>query len=205
MVSGIDFLRQHKNAPAGLDAKRVIVIGGGNTAMDAVRTARRLGAADARIMYRRSGEELPAREEEVRHAVEEGVAFDFLVSPVELLGDNGWLTGARLQRMELGEPDESGRRRPKPIEGELIEVPVDMAVVAIGNAPNPLLLSTVPELEQTSRGTLAIDEETGATSLPGVFAGGDIVTGGATVISAMGAARKAAAAIDAYLSEPALT
>jgi glutamate synthase (NADPH/NADH) small chain len=156
-------------------------------------------------MYRRSEEELPAREEEVRHAVEEGVAFDFLVSPVELLGDNGWLTGARLQRMELGEPDESGRRRPKPIEGDLIEVPVDMAVVAIGNAPNPLLLSTVPELEQTSRGTLAIDEETGATSLPGVFAGGDIVTGGATVISAMGAARKAAAAIDAYLREPALT
>jgi glutamate synthase (NADPH/NADH) small chain len=188
-----------------VNAKRVAVFGGGNTAMDAVRTARRLGAADARILYRRSGEELPAREEEVRHAVEEGVAFDFLVSPIELLGVNGWLTGARLQRMELGDPDESGRRRPKPIEGDLIEVPVDMAVVAIGNAPNPLLLSTVPELEQTARGTLAIDEETGATSLPGVFAGGDIVTGGATVISAMGAARKAAAAIDAYLSEPALT
>jgi len=183
--------------------KKVAVFGAGNTAMDAVRTAVRLGAAEARIMYRRTSEEMPARREEVRHAAEEGVIFDFLVSPLEFLGDaDGWLRGIWLQEMELGEPDASGRRRPRPIQGARYEVPIDMVVVAVGNAPNPLLLSTVPDLDRTPAGTLIVDEESGETSIQGVFAGGDIVTGGATVISAMGAGRTAAMAIDRWLSPP---
>jgi glutamate synthase (NADPH/NADH) small chain len=183
-----------------LAGKRVAVFGGGNTAMDAVRTAQRLGAAEATIFYRRTRDEMPARAEEVRHAEEEGIRFVFLASPMELHGVDGLLTGVRLQRMELGEPDESGRRRPEPIDGDLIDEPIDLAVVAIGNAPNPLLLSTCPELERTEWGTIVVDEETGETTLPGVFAGGDIVTGGATVILAMGAGRRAAAAINTHLA-----
>ncbi len=180
--------------------KRVAVFGGGNTAMDAVRTALRLGADDASIIYRRTAEEMPARAEEVRHAEEEGVTFEFLATPTELSGnDAGLLTSMVLQRMTLGEPDESGRRRPVPIEGDCVERPVDLAIVAIGNAPNPLLLSTVPGLERSDRGTVVVDPESGRTSLPGVFAGGDIVTGGATVILAMGAGRRAAAGIEAWL------
>lgn len=180
--------------------KNIAVFGGGNTAMDAVRTARRLGADPATIYYRRSDAEMPARAEEVHHAKAEGIGFETLVSPIELLGnDDGWLTGARFQRMELGEPDDSGRRRPQPIPGDEFEIPIDVAVVAIGNEPNPLIHRTAPDLEQTAWGTIVADAETGRTAKKAVFAGGDIVTGGATVILAMGAGRRAAASINEYL------
>jgi glutamate synthase (NADPH/NADH) small chain len=183
-----------------LHQKTVAVFGGGNTAMDAVRTARRLGAAPAKILYRRSEAEMPARAEEMAHAKVEGIEFETLVMPTAMLGDEeGWLTGVRLQRMELGEPDESGRQRPEPIPGDEYEIGIDVAVVAIGNDPNPLIHKTTPDLEQTTRGTLVADPQTGRTSKVGVFAGGDIVTGGATVILAMGAGRRAAASIDEYL------
>jgi glutamate synthase (NADPH/NADH) small chain len=169
--------------------------------MDAVRTARRLGAETATIFYRRTEAEMPARLEEIRHAREEGVRFEFGTSPTELLGGpDGWLEGMRLQRMKPGEPDASGRRRPVPIPGAVEEVAVDVVVVAVGNAPNPLIGRTTPDLELGRRGTIAADSETGRTSKKGVFAGGDIVTGGATVILAMGAGRRAAIAIDAYLA-----
>jgi glutamate synthase (NADPH) small chain len=181
--------------------KTVAVFGGGNTAIDAVRTALRLGAAHARILYRRSEAEMPARAEEVRHARAEGVEIEPLVSPIALIGDDeGWLTGVRLQRMEPGEPDDSGRHAPRPIPGDVYDTPIDVAIVAIGNDPNPLLVRTAPDLEQTARGTIVADPDTGRTTKVGVFAGGDIVTGGATVILAMGAGRRAAAAIDEYLS-----
>jgi glutamate synthase (NADPH/NADH) small chain len=181
--------------------RQVVVFGGGNTAMDAARTARRMGAASVRILYRRTEDEMPARREEVRHAREEGVIFDFLVSPTELAGSDGMLETVELQKMELGEPDDSGRRRPQPIPGATSEVDADLAVVAIGNGANPLLLATVPQLEKTRWGTIAVDEETGRTSMPGVFAGGDIVTGGATVILAMGAGRRAAFSIESWLAD----
>ena len=178
--------------------KRVAVIGAGNTALDAVRTALRLGARDATIYYRRTEDEMPARREEIRHAREEGVHFEFLLDPVAFLGDDGWLHTMRVQRMRLGEPDESGRSRPEPLEASLTDVPVDVVVIAVGNAPNPTLGRT-PGLDISERGTIVADEETGMTSRGGVFAGGDIVTGGATVILAMGAGRRAATAIDGYL------
>ncbi|MEX2278724.1 MAG: NADPH-dependent glutamate synthase [Acidimicrobiia bacterium] len=178
--------------------KRVAVVGGGNTALDAVRTALRLGARDATIYYRRTEDEMPARREEIRHAREEGVHFEFLLNPVEFLGDEGWLHTMRLQRMRLGEADDEGRRRPEPVEGSTTDVPVDVVIIAVGNAPNPSLART-PGLAVSNRGTILVDDETGMTSRDGVFAGGDIVTGGATVILAMGAGRKAAAAIDRYL------
>ena len=181
--------------------ERVVVLGGGNTAMDAARTALRLGAGDVRVLYRRTENEMPARVEEIKHGKEEGIHFEFLVSPIELHGTDGILTGLTLRKMELGEPDNSGRRRPQPIEGAIDSIDADLAVVAIGNDPNPLLLSTYPELEQTGWGTIAVDEATGRTSMPGVFAGGDIVTGGATVILAMGAGRRAAASIQAWLDD----
>ena len=182
-----------------LTGRRVVVVGGGNTAMDAVRTALRMGASEARIVYRRTAEEMPARREEARHAEEEGVAFDFLTAPTEFIGDEeGWLRSMTTIRMELGEPDDSGRRRPRPIEGSETTEPVDVVIVAVGNKPNPMLQHT-SGLTHTRWGTLDADPDTGATSLPGVFAGGDIVTGGATVILAMGAGRTAAAAIDDYL------
>lgn len=181
--------------------KRVAVIGGGNTAMDAVRTALRLGARDATIYYRRTEDEMPARREEIRHAREEGVHFEFLQNPVAFVGEDGWLTGMRVQRMRLGEPDDEGRRRPEPVADSEVEVPVDVVVIAVGNAPNPTLRTT-PGLEMSSRGTIVADSETGMTSRPGVFAGGDVVTGGATVILAMGAGRRAAAAINAWLTTP---
>jgi glutamate synthase (NADPH/NADH) small chain len=181
--------------------KRVVVFGGGNTAMDAARTAQRLGAGDVRVLYRRTEEEMPARREEVRHAREEGIVFDFLVSPTALCGVDGVLAGLTLQEMELGEPDDSGRRRPRPVAGAVRELDAELAVVAIGNGPNPLLLSTVPELKRTRWGTVAVDGNTGRTSMPGVFAGGDIVTGGATVILAMGAGRRAAASIEDWLHD----
>ncbi len=166
------------------------------------------------MAYRRTEAEMPARVEEIHHAKEEGIVFDFLVSPLELLGnDEGWLTGVRFQRMELGEPDDSGRRRPIPIEGDVFDLDADVAIVAIGNSPNPLLPATEPHLKQTRWGTLEVDETTGRTTMRGVFAGGDITTGGATVILAMGAGRVAAASINEYLEtgvwsetpEPALT
>jgi glutamate synthase (NADPH/NADH) small chain len=178
--------------------KRVAVIGGGNTAMDAVRTALRLGARDATIYYRRTEDEMPARREEIRHAREEGVHFEFLLNPVAFQGEDGWLNAMRLERMRLGEPDDEGRRRPEPVAGSEVEVPVDVVIIAVGNAPNPTLRKT-PGLEISSRGTIVVDDETGLTSRSGVFAGGDVVTGGATVILAMGAGRRAAAAIDEWL------
>jgi glutamate synthase (NADPH/NADH) small chain len=184
-----------------LTGKTVVVIGGGNTAMDAVRTALRMGAATASILYRRTEAEMPARLEEVRHAREEGVEFRFLVNPTEFLGDDeGWLTGVRLQDMELGEPDDGGRRRPVPVAGTERDIEIDVAVVAAGNAPNPMLKATTPDLHHTGWGTVEADDATGRTSKPGVFAGGDIVTGGATVILAMGAGRRAAASIEEYLA-----
>lgn len=180
----------------------VAVFGGGNTAMDAARCAVRLGASPVTVFYRRSEAEMPARQEEIAHAREEGIVFEMLTSPVELVGDQqGRLRAVTLQRMELGEPDESGRRRPVPIFGDTFTQEIAVAVVAIGNAPNPLLTRSAADLDVGPRGTLIADETTGATSKPGVFAGGDIVTGGATVILAMGAGRRAAAAIDDYLAE----
>jgi glutamate synthase (NADPH/NADH) small chain len=182
-----------------LEGRPVAVIGGGNTAIDAARTALRLGGNPVTLFYRRTEEEMPARREEVVHAREEGVRFSFLTSPIAFEGEEGWLRAARLQRMDQGEPDESGRRSPVPIEGDIHVEKIDLAVIAIGNAPNPVLLRATPDLETTGRGTVVVDPETGATSIPGVFAGGDVATGGATVILAMGAGRRAAASIDAFL------
>lgn len=180
--------------------KTVAVFGGGNTAMDAVRTSKRLGAKNAMIIYRRSEKEMPARIEEVHHAKEEGIEFLMLTNPLEFTGDEaGWLRGVKLQKMELGEPDASGRRKPIPVEGSEYILPIDMAVVAIGNGSNPIIKNTTPDLEHNRRGNIVVDPETMKTTKEGVFAGGDIVTGGATVILAMGAGRKAAAAIDEYL------
>jgi len=179
----------------------VIVVGGGNTAMDAVRTARRLGARTATLVYRRSEAEMPARTEEVKHAREEGVQFRMLTDPVELLGDkDGWLTGARCVRMELGEPDASGRRRPMPIRGSEHILPVNVVIIGVGTHANPLIQSSTPDLKTTPHNYIVADSATMRTSKRGVFAGGDIVTGGATVILAMGAGRKAAASIHEYLS-----
>lgn len=181
--------------------KSVAVVGGGNVAMDAARTALRLGAEHVYIVYRRSEKELPARLEEVHHAKEEGIEFRLLNNPVEILGEDGWARALRCVKMELGEPDSSGRRRPVEIPGSEFELPVDTVVIAIGQGPNPLVQSTTKGLDTGKRGNIVADEETGATSKPGVFAGGDIVTGAATVILAMGAGKKAAAAIDRYLRE----
>ena len=177
--------------------RRVAVIGGGNTALDAVRTALRLGARDATVYYRRTEDEMPARREEVRHAREEGVHFEFLVNPVAFRGADGWLHTMELERMRLGDPDTDGRCRPEPIAGTRVDVPVDVVVIAVGNAPNPTLART-PGLDVSSRGTIVTDGETGMTSRRGVFAGGDIVTGGATVILAMGAGRRAASGISDF-------
>ena len=181
--------------------KNVAVFGGGNTAMDAVRTAKRLGAKNAYIIYRRSDAEMPARKEEVHHAKDEGIEFLFLANPLEFLGDSdGWLTSVRLQKMELGEPDSSGRRKPIPIRGSEYILDIDMAVIAIGNGSNPIIQKTTPDLQYTKWGNIVVDENTMSTPKKGVFAGGDIVTGGATVILAMGAGRKAAAAINEFLN-----
>ena len=182
---------------------RVAVIGGGNTAMDSCRTARRMGAEEVYIVYRRSEAEMPARVEEVRHAKEEGVTFLTLHNPVEYLADErGHVKAMRLQRMELGEPDASGRRSPVPVEGDVVTLDVDEVIVSVGVSPNPLIPNSIEGLEVTRRGTLAVNEETLQTSLPMLYAGGDIVRGGATVILAMGDGRKAAAAMaDALLNK----
>ena len=180
----------------------VAVVGGGNVAMDAARTALRLGAEHVYIVYRRGEDELPARREEAHHAKEEGVDFQLLNNPVEIMSDGkGWVRALKCIRMELGEPDESGRRSPKAVKGSEFELPVDTVVIAIGQGPNPIVASTTPGMETNKRGNIVADEETCATTKPGVFAGGDIVTGAATVILAMGAGKKAAAAIDSYLKE----
>lgn len=181
--------------------KKVAVVGAGNVAMDAARTAKRLGAEQVYIVYRRSEDEMPARKEEIGHAKEEGIELRLLNNPTRILGnEKGWVSGMECVKMELGEPDSSGRRSPVEIKGSEYVLDVDMVVMAIGQGPNPLLKQTTPELETNKRGNIVANEE-GATSIPGVFAGGDIVTGAATVISAMGAGKKAALAIDEYLSK----
>ncbi len=183
-------------------AKRVAVFGGGNVAMDAARTALRLGADKVSIIYRRTREEMPARKEEVEHAAEEGVEFLMLSQPVAITADeNGLVKGVVVRECQLGEPDASGRRSPIEIEGTDHELPYECVVVAIGNASNPLIKMTTPEIEVNKRGNFIVNEETNETSIPGVFAGGDIVLGAATVILAMGQGRKAAAAMNAYLEE----
>ena len=180
--------------------KKVCVVGGGNVAMDAARTALRLGA-EVHIIYRRTEVELPARREEVHHARQEGIVFDMLTNPVEVLGDDkGWVKAIKCIRMELGEPDESGRRSPVPVEGSEFEIETDTVIMALGTSPNPLIASSTKGLETTRRGGLVADEN-GATTREGIFAGGDAVTGAATVILAMGAGRKAAAAIRDYLTK----
>ena len=181
--------------------RRVATLGGGNVAMDSARTALRLGAEASIIVYRRGREEMPARDEEIHHAEEEGVDFHILTNPTQILSDaNGWVRGMECMQMELGEPDESGRRRPKPIAGSEFTLEVDTVVVAIGNAPNPLIPNTTPQIQTTKWGTIVADDKTGLTTMPGVYAGGDVVTGAATVILAMGAGRTAADAMHEYLT-----
>jgi glutamate synthase (NADPH/NADH) small chain len=181
-------------------AKKCVVVGGGNVAMDAARTALRLGA-EVHVVYRRGEEELPARKEEVHHAKEEGIIFDLLTNPVEIHEDeNGWVKSITCIRMELGEPDESGRRSPVEIPGSEFEIECDAVIMALGTSPNPLISSTTKGLEINRRKCIVANEETGQTSKEGVFAGGDAVTGAATVILAMGAGKAAAKGIDEYLS-----
>ena len=181
-------------------AHKVAVVGGGNVAMDAARCAKRMGAEDVYIVYRRSEKELPARLEEIEHAKEEGIVFKFLTAPLEVLSDENFnVTGMRCQQMELGEPDESGRRRPVPVEGSDFTLDLDCVIAAIGTSPNPLIRTTTPGLETNRKGCIVADDEHGITSKDGVFAGGDAVTGAATVILAMGAGKRAAQAMDSYI------
>jgi glutamate synthase (NADPH/NADH) small chain len=197
LMAAYDFPRSDTPVLVG---QRVAVVGGGNVAMDAVRTAKRLGAKEAMIVYRRTHDELPARAEEVHHAEQEGVKFEFLTAPVEVIGsEKRWVTGMKCQKMQLGEPDSSGRRRPEVIPGSEFILECDTVVVAIGTKANPLLTATCPELKLNKWGNIVADEN-GATSIPGVFGGGDIVRGAATVILAMGDGKKSAAAIDKYLA-----
>ncbi|MCG9479471.1 MAG: NADPH-dependent glutamate synthase [Actinomycetia bacterium] len=180
-------------------APKVAVVGGGNVAMDSARTAKRLGAEHVYLVYRRSEQEMPARKEEAEHAKEEGIEFVLLTNPVKIKGKDGWVDKLRVIKMDLGEPDQSGRRRPIPIEGSEYDLDVDVVVMAIGQGPNPLLLADTPKLKLNKWGNIEADLETGKTNMKGVFAGGDIVTGAATVILAMGAGKKAAHAIDNYI------
>jgi glutamate synthase (NADPH/NADH) small chain len=182
--------------------EKVAVIGGGNVAMDSARSALRLGAKEVIVLYRRTEKEMPARREEVEHAMEEGIKFVFLVQPLEILGDeDGFVKGIKVIHNRLGEPDESGRRSPVPIEGTEEIIPVDCVIVAIGQNPSPLIPSTYKELKTGKKGNIVVNEETGETNIPGIFAGGDIATGAATVISAMGMGRKAAQSIIKYLEK----
>jgi homotetrameric NADPH-dependent glutamate synthase len=202
-LTRVNLMRGHRqpiyDTPVGM-GKRVAVIGAGNTAMDSTRVARRMGAEKVLCVYRRSRRESPARIEELEHAIEEGVEFHWLTSPIEILGNKeGWVTGLRCQRMELGEPDASGRRRPVAIAGSEFDLEVDTVIYALGTSANPVIAQTTPGLTTNKWGYLAVDEQTCATSLPGVFAGGDIVTGAATVILAMGAGRRAAKGMLAYM------
>lgn len=188
----------HSHTPV-LHGKKAAVVGGGNVAMDAARCAKRLGA-DVHIVYRRSEKELPARLEEVHHAKEEGIIFDLLTAPLAVKGDEqGKVAALTCQKMQLGEPDASGRRRPVPIPGSEYDLEVDEVIIAIGTKPNPMSITGTPNLERTKKGCVAASDETGATSIPGVFAGGDAATGAATVILAMGAGKKAAAAMAEYM------
>ncbi len=181
--------------------KRVCVIGGGNVAMDAVRTSKRLGAEESIIVYRRAREQMPARVEEVHHAEQEGIRFEMLTNPTAVLGDDkGWVRGMTCIRMELGEPDASGRRRPVPVKGSEFEIPCDLVVVAVGTQANPLITQTTPDLKVNKWGYIEVDDNL-MSSIPGVFAGGDIVRGAATVILAMGDGKKAAQGIDRYLKK----
>ncbi len=185
-----------------ISGKSVAVIGGGNTAMDSVRTAKRLGAERAMIIYRRSIEEMPARDEEIKHAQEEGIEFLNLNNPIEYYpDDNGRVRQMKVQKMELGEPDDSGRRRPVPIEGSEYFIDVDTVVVSVGVSPNPLIPQSIKELDVSSWGTINVNKESMQSSIPDIFAGGDIVRGGATVILAMGDGRRAAAAMDRYIKQ----
>jgi glutamate synthase (NADPH/NADH) small chain len=178
----------------------VAVVGGGNVAMDAARTGKRLGAGESIIVYRRTLREMPARVEEVHHAQQEGIRLELLVAPVEVRGNQqGWVTGLKCVRMQLGEPDASGRGRPVPIPGSEFVIDCDVVVVAVGTRANPLLTATCPELKLNRRGNIEVDAN-GATNLPGVFAGGDIARGAATVILAMGDGKRTARAIDRYLA-----
>ena len=183
-----------------ISGKKVAVIGGGNTAMDSVRTAKRLGAEKAMIIYRRSIEEMPARNEEIKHAQEEGIEFLNLNTPLEYYADeNGRVNKMKVQKMKLGEPDDSGRRRPLPIKGSEYFIDVDTVVVAVGVSPNPLIPRSMKELDVSSWGTIKVNKDSLQSSVPDIFAGGDIVRGGATVILAMGDGRMAAAAMDKYI------
>jgi glutamate synthase (NADPH/NADH) small chain len=201
-LTRINLMKAYKN-DADTPIKRgktVAVVGGGNVAMDAARSAIRLGADKVYIVYRRSEKELPARLEEIHHAKEEGIIFKFLTNPIRILGDeNGWVTGLECVEMELGEPDASGRRRPVVKEGSQHILEVDTVIISIGTSPNPLIRGTTPDLETNQWGCIVADEQTGQTSKEGVFAGGDAVTGAATVILAMGAGKAAAKAIDEYI------
>lgn len=181
--------------------KKVAVVGAGNVAMDAARTAKRLGAEEVYIVYRRGEDEVPARAEEVHHAKEEGIIFKLLNNPVAIHGEDGWVKSMEIVKQELGEPDDSGRRSPVPIEGSNYEIAVDTVVIAIGQSPNPLIRQTTPGLDTQKWGGIIVDEDTMKTSKDGVYAGGDTVTGAATVILAMGAGKKAAKAIDVFLSK----
>jgi glutamate synthase (NADPH/NADH) small chain len=187
------------DTPVGM-GKRVAVVGAGNTAMDACRVSLRMGAEEVTCVYRRSRRESPARAEELEHAIEEGVNFMWLTAPVEISGDgSGWVTGMRCQKMELGEPDASGRRRPVPTPGSDFAIDVDTVIYALGTTANPIIAQTTPGLQVNKWGYIEIDERTGMTSFPGVFAGGDIVTGAATVILAMGAGKRAAKGMLEYM------
>lgn len=204
-LTRINLMKAYKfpeyDTPVKID-KNVAVVGGGNVAMDAARSAKRLGAENVYIVYRRSEKELPARVEEVHHAKEEGIEFRLLNNPVKILGtEDGYVKGMECIKMELGEPDASGRRRPVPVSGSEFVLDVGTVIVAIGQSPNPLIKKTVPELQTHKWGGIIADETTGETNIPGVFAGGDAVTGAATVILAMGAGKGAAKAIDEYLSK----
>ncbi len=179
--------------------RKVAVVGGGNVAMDAARTALRLGAEEVFLVYRRTADEMPARREEVHHAREEGVEFKMLCSPLEIIGHDGWVTGMTATRMELGEPDASGRRAPVCVMDSDFQIDCDTVIIALGTRANPLITNAAPDVEVTSRGYIVAGDD-GETSKAGVFAGGDIVTGSATVILAMGAGKKAASAIDSYLA-----
>lgn len=199
LMKSYDFPRYDTHIKVG---KKVAVIGAGNVAMDSARSALRLGAEEVHIVYRRSRHEMPARTEEIENAEEEGVIFDLLTSPIRFLGDKeGWVTQMECLRMKLGEADETGRRRPIPKEGSEFIMNVDTAIIAVGRTPNPIIQLTTKGLETTKYGTIVVDEATGQTSLEGVYGGGDIVTGEATVISAMGAGKKAARSIHGYLTE----
>ena len=202
-LTRVNLMRGHRqpiyDTPVGM-GKRVAVVGAGNTAMDSCRVAKRMGAEKVTVVYRRSRRESPARIEELEHAIEEGIEFLWLTNPVEIVGDSaGWVTGMRVQKMELGEPDASGRRRPVPVAGSEYLLDVDTVIYALGTTANPIIAQTTPGLKINKWGYIQTDEHTGMTSIPGVFAGGDIVTGAATVILAMGAGRKAARGMLEYM------